>query len=116
MNPYSAACRGFLFSLPFIILNTIIANRIEPFFTFIRPGEHTSVFEYVLLLTVLLFLPIGAFVAIRPMLYKGPGGKRHFYLLNSIIAALLLFAFISLSVAFGSDIYRCDVAQLPNCD
>jgi hypothetical protein len=35
---------------------------------------------------------------------------------NGVVAALLLAAFAMLSVGLGSDIYRCDVLQIPNCD
>ena len=42
-------------------------------------------------------------------------GRRTIYLLNGIIAALLLVAFAMLSIGLGSGIYRCDVLQIPNC-
>lgn len=67
-NPKVAALTSLLFIVPFLLLNTIVANRIEPFFSLIRSGQHTSPQEYVLLPVVLLLLPLGAFIAIRPML------------------------------------------------
>lgn len=116
LNPNSAALIGFALILPFVFLNMIVANRIEPFFSLIRPGVHTSPFEYVLLIIVLLLLPAGAFIAIRPMLQRGVDGKRKFYLLNGILAAILLIVFVLISVAFAEELYRCDVLQIPNCD
>lgn len=48
-KPTRAALSGVLLVLPFVSMNTIVANRLEPFFSLIRPGIHTSLFEYVLL-------------------------------------------------------------------
>jgi len=115
-NPRSAAFVGFLFALPFVFLNTIVGSRIEPFYSLIRPDTHTSPFEYVLLAVVLLLLPVGAFIAVRPMFQKGAHGKRKFYLVNIILAAILVTGFAALSIGLGSDIYRCDVLLIPNCD
>ena len=115
-NPKSAALVGFLFALPFLTLNTIVGNRIEPFFSLIRPDTHTGPFEYVLLALVLLLIPIGGFIAARPMLQKGVDGERKYYLLNIILAAILITGGITLFVGLGSDIYRCDVLHIPNCD
>ena len=115
-TPRSAALAGLLFVLPFAVLNAIVGNRVEPFFSLIRPGIHTSPLEYVLLAAALLLLPIGAFVALRPALQKGADGKRRFYLVNGAAAVLLLVGFTAISIGLGSDIYRCDVLQIPNCD
>ena len=41
-NPKSAALIDLLFIVPMIVLNQIVGNRIEPFFSLIRPGIHTS--------------------------------------------------------------------------
>jgi hypothetical protein len=115
-NSRAAALVGLLFIVPFALLNTIVANRIEPFFSLIRPGIHTSPLEYILLPIVLLLLPVGAFIAIRPMLRKGADVKRKLYLVNCTLATLLVIVFVLLSVGLGSDIYRCDILQIPNCD
>lgn len=114
-NPKSASFIGFLFTLPFAGLNVIVAKRVEPLFSLIRPGLHTSPFEYVLLFIVLLLLPIGAFIALGPML-RVVDGKRRFYPVNGVTAAVLLIVFAVLSIGLGSDIYRCDILQIPNCD
>ena len=116
LNPKVAALVGLLFTAPFVILNAIVGKRIEPFFSLVRPGIHTGPFEYILLIIVLLLIPVGSFIAIRPMFQKGAEGKRKFYLVNTILAALLLIVFVMLSVGLGSEIYRCDVLQIPNCD
>ncbi len=115
-NPKSAAVLGALLFAPFLILNAIVGSRLEPFFSLIRPGIHTSPHEYVLLFVVLFLILVGAIIAAGPMLQKGADGKRKFYLVNGILAAILLVVFVSLSVGLGSDIYRCDVLKIPNCD
>ena len=115
-NPTLAALSGVLLVLPFVTLNSIVGNRIEPFFSFIRPGIHTSSLEYVLLFIVLLLIPLGAFLTARPLLQKGADGKRRFYAVNAILATLLCIVFVMLSVGLGSDIYRCDILRIPNCD
>ena len=115
-NPKSAAFVGSLLALPFLILNAIVGSQLEPFISFIRLDTHTGLIEYGLLAIVLLLLPFGAFIAARPMFQKEAGGKRKFYPVNIIIAAILVTGFIALTVGLGSDIYRCDVLQIPNCD
>ncbi len=115
-NPKSAAVVGFLFALPFLILNTIVGSRIEPFYSLMRPDTHTGPLEYVLLAVVLLLIPVGGFIVARPMLQKGANGERKFYLLNVILAAILITGGVVLFVGLGSDIYRCDVLHIPNCD
>jgi len=117
INPKLAALVGFLFVLPFLVMNTIVGSKIEPFYSFLRPQGPQPVGEYALLFTSLLLLPlIGAFVALRPMLQKGADGKRKLYLLNIIIATILLVFSITLFIGLGTEIYRCDVLHIPNCD
>jgi hypothetical protein len=65
---------------------------------------------------VLLLLPAGALIAMRPMTAKGPGGVRGFHIVNTAVAAVLLLAFAALAFGLGSDIYACDILQAPNCD
>ncbi len=64
-------------------MNAIVANRIEPYFSLIRPGPHTSPREYVLLFVVVCLIPVGAFVAARPLLRKEADGTRRFYAMNA---------------------------------
>lgn len=115
-NPTLAAVNGVLLVLPFVTMNSIVGNRIEPFFSFIRPGIHTSPLEYVLLFIGVLLIPVGAFLTARPLFQKGAGGRRRFYAVNAILATLLCIGFVVLCVGLGSDIYRCDILRIPNCD
>lgn len=115
-HPRSAAALGILLALPFVILNAIVANRVEPFFSIIRPGVHTSSVEYALLALALGLIPTGAFIAVRPVLRKASDGTRSIYLLNGVVAAVLLLMFAALAIGLGWDIYRCDFLKVPNCD
>jgi hypothetical protein len=110
-----AAIIGGLSALPFFAANAIVAQRIEPFFSLIRPGPHTSTFELVLLAVVLLCLPAGAYVAARP-LFDPQARRPSAWLVNGTISVVLLVAFVVISTALGGDIYRCDVLGIPNCD
>jgi hypothetical protein len=115
MHTKSAALAGLMCLLPFVLLNMIVAKRVEPFFSIIRPGIHTSTQEYFLLAFALLLIPLGAFISLRPV-RKTADGMRRFYLLNSVTAALLLVVFTAIAMALGPEIYRCDILQIPNCD
>lgn len=115
-NPGSAALIGFLCSIPFIVMNALVANQVQPVLSFIRPDGHTSTFEYGLLAFVLLLLPIGAFITLRPVLRKEQGKNQKPYIFNIILAIILFTGFVLISIGLGSDIYQCDVLQIPNCD
>jgi hypothetical protein len=102
--------------LPFLTANAIVAKGIEPFYSLIRPGPNTSAFELVLLTVVLAFIPVGAFIAARPLFDRSaPPGPRT-YLLNGTVALGLLAVLVIVSAALGGEIYRCDVLEIPSCD
>ena len=115
-NRHISALMALLFTLPFLFLNAIVSNRIEPFISVIRPGPDTSMLEIGLLIIVLLLLPTGAYIAARPMFQKTADGKVKLYLVNGIIALSLLLAFILLVSGILSEFYRCDILLIPNCD
>lgn len=115
-NPKSAALIGFLCSLPFIVVNALVANQVQPILSFIRPTGHTGLFEYGVLAFVLFLLPIGAFITCRPVLQNEKGENRKLYIFNIILAIILFAGFIMISIGLGSDIYQCDVLKIPNCD
>jgi hypothetical protein len=114
MSSRSAAFIGFLFSLPFILVNFVVSLRIEPFYSFLGtvPAVRNST---IFLLLLLLLFPVGAFIAIQPML-KTSNGKRKFYPINIGLALILLIVFLFLFSALIGDTYRCDVLKIPNCD
>jgi len=114
MNSKSAAFVGFLFSLPFVITNFIVSLRIEPFYSFLGtfPAIRNSTMFPLLLL---LLFPVGAFIALQPVLKKS-NGKRKFYFINITLASILIIIFLFLFFALAGDTYRCDVLKIPNCD
>ena len=115
-QPRSAALVGLALVVPLFLLNTIVGDRIEPWFSLLRPGGGSSVREYILLSVALLLLPVGAWLALTPMIRKPGDTRRRISPLNAVIATLLLALFAVISAAFASDIYRCDVLQVVNCD
>lgn len=119
-NPKSAALIAFLFTLPFMVLNTIAGNQIEPFFTIFKVNTGGGFWDHpvghISLIVALLLFPIGAVISIRPMFQKGADGKRKFHLMNVLLAVIMVFLFVLISGALISEIYRCNVLQIPNCD
>jgi hypothetical protein len=111
-----AAIVGLGFALPFLALNLVVAERIEPLFSIVRPGEHTGILEYPLLAIVVSLLPVGAAVALSPMWREGGDGSRGHSLANIVVAALLITCFLVIAIVLGGEIYRCDVLHMPNCD
>ena len=88
----------------------------EPFFSWIRPGPHTSAFEYLLLPVTLGLIAVGVVIAVRPLFERGARPRARTYILNGGVGALMLAAFLILSFALGTDIYGCDVLGTPNCE
>jgi hypothetical protein len=70
----------------------------------------------VVLAVVLLLLPVGAVWALIPSLNRGADGKRKFHAANAAVALGLVFFFVAIAGALGSEIYACEVMQSPNCD
>jgi hypothetical protein len=115
VNPHGAAVTGALLAVPFIITNLIVSLRIEPFYALLEtiPAVRNSpVFP----LLLLFLFPVGAFIAMRPMIQKETQGQRTFYPVNILIAVILLVTFFILFSALGNELYRCEVLKIPNCD
>lgn len=114
-NPKSAALIGFLFAVPFLAINFIVALHIEPFYSFLGSFPAIRATPLTPLLLLLLF-PIGAFIALRPMFQKTPDGQRRFLIGNSLVALTLLAFFLVVFSALGEEFYRCEILHIPNCD
>lgn len=110
------ALLGFLLVIPFILLNTIVAKQLDPVFSLIRPGAHTSSQEFFLLFSSILLILIGAGIAASPLLKKTRTGALPFYPMNALVATFLLFMCVTLVSELGSEIYQCDILQIPHCD
>lgn len=119
-NARAAALIGFLLTLPFMLLNTIASNQIEPLATLFKINTAGGFWDHpighISASIALLLLPCGAVIAMRPMFQKGAAGKRKFYWLNILLALLLLGLFVLIAGALLEEIYRCNVLQIPNCD
>lgn len=110
-----AALIGLLWTMPFFVMNLVISLRLEPIHSFLGafPMVRQSTFTP---LVLLLFLPLGGIIAMRPMLTQGANGKCNVYILNLIIALLLFSAFLFLFSGLAKDFYTCDILKIPNCD
>lgn len=116
LSPNRSALTGFLLVLPLIVLNFIVALRLEPIYSFLGSINFISASPWLPALLLLLF-PIAFFVTIRPMLHKdNTCGYHRFYPLNVALGALILAATIFLWNGLGQDIIACDVLKIPNCD
>lgn len=116
LSSKQAALVGFVFTLPFLILNKVANDQIEPFYALIQTnGFLVNTFAYVLLAISLLLLPIGAIISIQPLFQKT--NERHkIYFVNIILSITMILFFIVISFALGSEIYECEVLRIPNCD
>jgi hypothetical protein len=115
LSPTMSALLGAALAMPFLLLNAAVANQVQPVLALLRPDTHTSLRELVVLAVVWLMIGGGALIAARPMLLGDADGRRRFYLLNGIMAALLLLVFVALS-GLWVEVYRCEVLQIQNCD
>jgi hypothetical protein len=119
-TPRSAALVGIPFALPFVSLNAIAASRLEPFYTaFTAVGlDNVSGFGagLVIFASVFLLLPLGAFIALRPLLQGRTRGAFGWAIAEIAVAAVLMALFLLVSVGLGEEIYRCEILQIPNCD
>jgi hypothetical protein len=110
-NPNFAAIIGFLFALPFFIINFIVALRIEPLYSIL--GAYPALRNTPILpLLLLLLFPIGACISAYPMFQ----GKQKIYITNTIVVIVLMVVFFILFYALGEELYRCEIAKIPNCD
>jgi hypothetical protein len=114
-KPGPAALIGVLSTLPFVVTALIVSLRIEPLYSFL--GSFPSIRNSPLLpLLLLLFVPVGAFIALRPALARGADGRRSWHLPNVALVAVLLAGFVMVFVGLGEDFYRCEILRIPNCD
>lgn len=119
-HPKSAALVSLFLTLPFMLLNTIAGNQIEPFFTIFKVNTGGGFWDYPVghtaLIVALLLLPVGAVIAMRPMFLERADGRRKVYPINGLLALGMLALFFLISGALLEEIYRCNVLQIPNCD
>lgn len=112
---WRSALLGICFSLPFFVTNAIVTLRINPWYSILEAFPHVRNSPF-LPLGLLLFFPVGAYIAATPLLPKKPGAKSRMITTNFIVTFLLLAAFTILVTALGWELYRCDVLHIPQCD
>lgn len=120
-NPNRAALIGLLFFAPFFVLNLLVGQdnaAIDTFFrsVFSLPGIRTNPLGHLVFAVCVLLIPIGSVIALRPVFQRRAGGTRRVYVLNLLLGGLTLLFFIVLAGALISEVYRCDVLLIPNCD
>ena len=109
LRHYGQLLRGSL--VPFVGLNTIVSQHIQPILGWIRPTGHTSLGELVLLGLSLLWAAYGAVRIIQPMRRVSP------WSVVRMISGLGLFALVLVvTYGIGDEIYRCDIMHQLNCD
>lgn len=115
-RPCLFALIGFIFALPFIIMNLVVSLRLEPIYSFLGSIGVISASPVPLVPILVLLGLIGAVIAAWPMFCKQGNGRRVFYPLNALIALILLAGFVLVGTVLGEEIYRCEILQIPNCD
>ena len=121
-RPYLAAVLGLLCAAPAFVLNAIAGAGLEPLYSFFMVGGEGGFLGnpigYLAFFAALALLLVGAWVALRPLLHVQRGAPLGWpvWLLNGAMALLLVGLFLLVTLAFGVELYRCDVLGVPNCD
>lgn len=102
-----------LCAVPLLVMNHIVVFRIDPVFSWIRPGAHTGPYEWVILWSLLGLLLVGAVIALLPLVRART--NRWWLLVNVLVAAVLVAGFVLLAVALGHDM-TCDAVLTKTCD
>ncbi len=121
MTQKKSAIIGFLLSLPIAVLLSSIVFRITVIESFLKmiltnDGDRPNGLGFAFMIGGLVALPFALAISLWPMLRKDKKGKRHFYLVNALVAVLVLILMIPTWGALAEEVYRCDVLQVPNCD
>jgi hypothetical protein len=114
-RPRLAAVIGAALALPFLLLNAVVVSRLDPVFSWIRPGVHTGPFETAILVGAVLLVAVGAVVALAPVRRASRESGRS-PVANLVIALVLLIGFAFLAIGLGEEVVRCEILGVPNCD
>lgn len=120
-KPIPAALAALVLALPMLGLVPSIAfdfYAVESFVKMLFAGTdgHPTPIGYAFLGMGLLALPLGLIVALRPVLFREGAGFRAVLILNLIVVALIITLMVPTWGELASEIYRCDVLRIPNCD
>lgn len=116
LNPNIAVAVAVLLFVPLFTLNLFAVGNYPGFDHFFRDVFSLSAYSNnplgsAIVHAAVLLLPLGAYVALRPVFVL-----RRALPLNLLIGILLLAAFVVFVGAMGQEAYRCDVLQIPKCD
>ena len=112
-RPLVLTVLALVFAVPLFAMNHIVVFRIEPVFSWIRPGTHTGHYEWIVLWTLLGLLLVGAVVALLPLIRAR--ANRWWVVPDVLIGGSLLAGFVLLSIALGQDM-TCDAVASKTCD
>lgn len=115
-----SALFAFLLALPMLVLIPSVAFDFDPVEAFLKSfltdnGETLNLLGYTLMFLGLFALPVGLIVALRPFFMK-ENGVRNMYVVNILVAVLILALMVPTWGALATEIYRCDILRVPNCD
>jgi Na+/melibiose symporter-like transporter len=121
ISPTVSAVIAFLLTLPIGVIFSAIVFELRPIETALKAvltndGNQPNTLGYSIMIGGLIALPFALFFAVYPMFMKDDLGKRHFYLLNAVITAIVLVLMFYTWGALAEEIYRCDILGIPNCD
>lgn len=111
LNPNKYALVGLGLLTPFIIINSIVANKLQPFYSLLTPFSESEGLKIFLLIISLTLILVGSMVSAVPLIRN-----KKIYFPNLIISILLFLIFASLTLLLGEELVRCEVLQIPNCD
>lgn len=112
-RPLLMALLAALFASPLLVMNHIVVFRIDPVFSWIRPGAYTGPYEWAILWSLLGLLLVGAIIALLPILRART--NRWWLIPNVLVAGILIAGFVLLAVALGHDM-TCDAVVSKTCD
>ena len=112
-RPLLMTLLALLFAVPLVVMNHVVVFRVDPVFSWIRPGQHTGPYEWVILWSLLGLVLVGGVVALLPLLRSRVNGW--WLVPNMVIGGMLLAGFVLLAVALGHDM-TCDAIANKTCD
>lgn len=120
-NPLLSALIGFLFVVPFFAINLLVISKTTWFYKLAVETLHINNLTgfglgFYLFAFLMLLFPVGAFIALRPVFQKDIKTNKKLFIINIVLAFLIMFVFISITSSIGQEIYRCDFQKIPNCD
>lgn len=118
-RPGFAAVIGLACAIPFLVLNSLVANGVAPARAFFRGVMSddiwaTNALGMAVFLGVVLLIAVGGIIALRPLAARGRRARGLW--LNLVVGCVLLTGFAVLATALGREAYQCHVADVANCD